>query len=61
MLLHSTASSSTFGAHLHHPQPLLHLNLMNMLSWMFDHPPRTPNLMDGMPLWVDSRDPPLCT
>ena len=30
MLLHSTNSSS-FGAHLHHPQPLLHLKLLNSM------------------------------
>ena len=34
MLLHSTALSSTFGAHPH-PKTLLHLNLMNsMPQWM---------------------------
>ena len=31
MLWQSTASSSTFGAHPHHRQPLLHLNLMNSM------------------------------
>ena len=54
MLLHSTASSSTFRAHLHH-HPLLHLNLMNsMLDWMAGHPPPSANLMDSMLLWMDS-------
>ena len=39
MLLHSTASSSTFKAHPHHTQPLLHFNLMNSLpQWMVGHP-----------------------
>ena len=51
MLLHCTASSSTFGAHPHHRQHHPNLNLMvrtpprnlmnNMLPWMVRTPPRT--------------------
>ena len=49
MLLYSTTSSSTLGAHSQHPQLLLHLNLMNnMPQWMVDHHPCTQNLMDNM-------------
>ena len=49
MLPHFTASSSTFGAHPHHPQPLLHLKPMNsMLQWMVGHRPPTQNVMDNM-------------
>ena len=40
MLTHSTTSSSTFGAHPQHPQPLLDFNLMNnMPQWMVGHRP----------------------
>ena len=49
MVLHSTTSSSTFGVHTQHPQPLRHLNLMNsMPQWMVGHPPATQTLMDNM-------------
>ena len=49
MLLHCAASSSTFGAHPHHPERLPNLNLMvlahprslmnRMLPWMVRMPP----------------------
>ena len=52
MLLHCTASSSTFGAHPHHPERLPNLNLMvgahprnlmnRMLPWMVRTPPPPP-------------------
>ena len=49
MLLHSTDSSSTFGAQPHHLQPLLQLNVMNsMPRRMVAHCPHTQNLMDSM-------------
>ena len=48
-MMHSTASSSTVGAHPQHPQPLLHLYLMNsMPQWMVGHRPPTQHLMDNM-------------
>ena len=44
MMLHSTASSSAFGAHPHHSQPLLHLNLIkSMPQWMVGHPHPKPD------------------
>ena len=49
ILLHSTTSSSTVGAHPQHPVPLLHLNLMNRVpEWMVGHCPPTQNLIDNM-------------
>ena len=64
MLLHSTASSSTSGAHPHQPQRLPNLKLMvktpptnlldSMLPWMV----RTPHLFlrDSMLLWTVTVD-----
>ena len=50
MLLHCTASSSTFGAHPHHPDHLPNLNLM-----VRAHPK---NLMNHMLVWMVRMPPP---
>ena len=50
MLLHSTASSSTSGAHPHHPQHLPNVKLM------VETPPTT--LMDSMLPWMVRMPPP---
>ena len=51
MLLHYTASSSTFGAHPHHSERLPNLNLM-----VRAHPK---NLMNRMLPWMVRTPPPL--
>ena len=49
MRLHSTTSSSMFGALPQHPQPLLHLNLIkSMPQWMVGCRLPTQNLVDNM-------------
>ena len=65
MLLHCPASSSTFGAHPHHPERLPNpdllvrahpKNLMNMLPWMVRTSPL--NLPDSMHPWTFKTTPP---